>query len=164
MGVGLQPAVAALLMLAQPPLPVVRPVDLLGGHREPTRHPTSLVAAPAQPAKHARGLAAARLLGGGQGLLAVDGGPLELAGAVAGRLVEQAAQPVPLGPQLGRGQPLEIGLLGVSIASAWLPARDQSQGQAATSAVLFSPKVAERTIHAGCPAQVLSVALSQSAA
>ena len=32
--------------------------------------------------------------------------------AVAGGLVELAAQPVPLGPQLGRGQPLEIGAAG----------------------------------------------------
>jgi hypothetical protein len=49
---------------------------------------------------------------GGQGLLdllAVGGGPGQLAGAVAGGLVELAAEPVPLGPQLGRGQLLEIG-------------------------------------------------------
>jgi hypothetical protein len=52
------------------------------------------------------------LLVGGQGclgLLAVGGGPGQLAAAVTGRLVELAAQPVPFGPQLRRGQPLEIG-------------------------------------------------------
>ena len=38
-GVGFQPAVAALLVLAQLPLPIVGPVGLLGGHRQPTRHP-----------------------------------------------------------------------------------------------------------------------------
>jgi len=38
MGVGFQPAVAALLVLAQLPLPVVGSVGLLGGHRHPTRH------------------------------------------------------------------------------------------------------------------------------
>ncbi len=114
-GVGLQPAVAALLVLAQLPLPVMGPVGLLGGHRQPTRHPGRLVAAAAQPAKHARGLAAGGLLVGGQGclgLLAVGGGPGQLPAAVAGGLVELAAQPVPLGPQLGRGQPLEIGAAG----------------------------------------------------
>ena len=66
---------------------------------------------------------------GGQGclgLLAVGGGPGQLAAAVAGGLVELAAEPVPLGPQLGRGQPLEIGLLGVSMARVWPPARDRA--------------------------------------
>jgi len=38
-GVGFQPAVAALLVLTQLPLPIVGPVGLLGGHRQPTRHP-----------------------------------------------------------------------------------------------------------------------------
>jgi hypothetical protein len=33
MRVGLQPAVPALLMLAQLPLPVMGPIGLLGGHR-----------------------------------------------------------------------------------------------------------------------------------
>jgi hypothetical protein len=48
---------------------------------------------------------------GGQGflrVLAVGGGPGQLPGAVAGGLVELTAQPVPLGPQPGRGQPLQI--------------------------------------------------------
>jgi hypothetical protein len=35
--VGLQPAVAALLVLAQLPLPVMGPVGLLSGYRQPTR-------------------------------------------------------------------------------------------------------------------------------
>jgi hypothetical protein len=55
------------------------------------------------------------LLVGGQGrlsLLAVGGGPGELAGAVAGGLVELVAEPVPLGPRLRRGQPLEVGAAG----------------------------------------------------
>jgi hypothetical protein len=91
------------------------PVGLLGGHRYPTRHATGLVAAAAQEVKHPGGLLTGGLLVGGQdllGLLAVGGGPGELAGAIPGRLVELAAQPVPLGPQLGRGQPLQIGTAG----------------------------------------------------
>jgi hypothetical protein len=39
----------------------------------------------------------------------VGAGSGQLPAAVAGSLVELAAQPVPLGPQLGRGQPLKIG-------------------------------------------------------
>jgi hypothetical protein len=104
-GVGFQPAVAALLVLAQLPLSIMSPVGLLGGHRQPTRHLGRLVAA-AQEAKHAGRLAAAgRLVGGqgGLGLLAVGGGPLELAGVVARGLIELAAEPVALGPQLGGG-------------------------------------------------------------
>jgi hypothetical protein len=103
MGVGFQPPLAALLVLAQLPLPVVGPVDLLGGHRQSARYAGRLVAAAAQPAKHARGVTAGGLLVGGQGLLgvlAVGAGPGKLAAAVAGGLVEPAAQPVPLGPQL----------------------------------------------------------------
>jgi hypothetical protein len=75
-GVGLQPAGPALLVLAQLPLPVVGLIDLLGGHCQPTRHPGSLVAAAAQPAKHARAVRAGGLLVGSQGflgLLAVGG-------------------------------------------------------------------------------------------
>jgi hypothetical protein len=55
------------------------------------------------------------LLVGGQsllGLLAVGGGPGQLAAAVAGRMVELAAELVPLGPQLGRGKPPQIGAAG----------------------------------------------------
>jgi hypothetical protein len=85
------------------------PVGLLAGYRQPTRHPVRLVAA--QPAKHPGGLAVGGLLVGGQGLLgvlAVGGGPGQLAAAVAGGLVVLVAEPVPLGPQLRRGQPLEV--------------------------------------------------------
>jgi hypothetical protein len=64
-GVGLQPALAALLVLAQLPLPVIGPVDVLGGHRQPTRHLGGLVAAAAQPAKHAGWLVAGGWLVGG---------------------------------------------------------------------------------------------------
>ena len=113
-GVGFQPALAALLVLAQLPLPVMSPVGLLGRHRQPTRHVAGLVAAAAQPAKHARRRVIGGLLVGGQGLLgllAVGGGPGQLAAAVPGGLVELAAQPIPLSPQLGRGQPLEVGAL-----------------------------------------------------
>jgi hypothetical protein len=42
----------------------------------------------------------------------VGGGQGEFPASVAGRLVELLAQPVPLGPQLRRGQPLEIGAVG----------------------------------------------------
>jgi hypothetical protein len=105
-GVGFQPALAALLMLAQLPLPIVGPVGLLCGHRQPTRHPSGLVLVTAKPAKHARGLTAAGLLVSGQGflgLLAVAGGADKLAAAVAGGLVELVAESVPLGPQLRCG-------------------------------------------------------------
>ena len=111
MGVGFQPPLAALLVLAQLPLPIMSPVRLLGGHRQPTRHPTGLVAAAAQEAKHPGGLLTGGLLVGGQGLLgllAVGGGPGQLAGAIPGGLVELATQPVPLGPQLRRRQPPQI--------------------------------------------------------
>jgi hypothetical protein len=105
-GVGLQPAVAALLVLAQLPLPVMGPVGLLGGHRQRTRQLGGLVAAAPQPAKHAGGLAAAGLLLGGQGflgLMPVGAGPGKLTAAVAGGFVELAAEPIPLGPQLRCG-------------------------------------------------------------
>jgi hypothetical protein len=54
-GVGFQPAVAALLVLAQLPLPVMSSVGLLTGHRQPTRDAVRLVVGTAQPAKHALG-------------------------------------------------------------------------------------------------------------
>jgi hypothetical protein len=114
-GIGLQPAVAALLVLAQLPLPIMGPVDLLGGHRQSTRYADRVVIAAAQPAKHARRLATGGLLIGGQrllGLLAVGGGPDQLPAAVARGLIQLAPQPVPLGPQLTSGQPLEIGAAG----------------------------------------------------
>jgi hypothetical protein len=113
--VGLQPAVAAVLVLGQLPLPVMSTVGLLGGHRQPTRHPSMVVAAAAHEAKHAGRLAGGgRLVGGHDllGLLAVDGGPGQLPAAIPGGLIELAAQPVPLSPQLRRGQPLEIGAAG----------------------------------------------------
>jgi hypothetical protein len=43
-GVGFQPAVSALLVLAQLPFAVVGAVGLLGGHRQPTRYVGRLVA------------------------------------------------------------------------------------------------------------------------
>jgi hypothetical protein len=46
-GVGFQLPVAALLVLAQLPLPVLSSVGLLGGHRQPTRQLGRLVVAPA---------------------------------------------------------------------------------------------------------------------
>jgi hypothetical protein len=108
MGVGFQPALAAVLVLAKLTLAVVGPVGLLGGHRQPTRHPGGPVAAAAEPAKHPGGLAAGGLLVGGQDLLrllAVGGGPGQLPAAVAGGLVQLATEPVALGPQLRRRQP-----------------------------------------------------------
>ena len=111
MGVGFQPSLAVLLVLAQLPLLVIGPVGLLCRDRHPTRHPGGLLAASAPPAKHAGRLAAGGLLEGGQGglgLLAVGGGPGQLPGAVPGGLVKLVAQSVPLGPQLGRGQPPQV--------------------------------------------------------
>jgi hypothetical protein len=124
-GVGLQPAGAAVLVLAQLPLPVRGPVDLLGGHR----HPARLVVAAAQPAKHAGRLATGGRLVGGQGLLgllAIGGRPDQLPAAVTGILVELAAQPVPFGPQLCRGQLLEVRAAWASMARVCPPTRDRA--------------------------------------
>src|SRR5829696_6994403 len=63
-GVGLQPAVADVLVLAQLPLPVMSAVDLLGSHRQATRDPGRPLAT-SQPAKHAWGLVTGGLLIGG---------------------------------------------------------------------------------------------------
>jgi hypothetical protein len=127
-GVGLQPAGADVLVLAQLPLPVMGPVGLLGGHRQATRHPGGLLAT-AQPAKHALGLAIGGLLVGGQdlfGLPAVGGGPGQFAGAVAGGLVELAAQPVPLGRNSAVDSRWRSGLVGVSMARVCPPDRDRA--------------------------------------
>ena len=62
MGVGLQPPLAALLLLTQRSLAVIGPVGSLGGHRQPTRHRSGLVAAAAQNQERAARLAAAELL------------------------------------------------------------------------------------------------------
>jgi hypothetical protein len=112
-GIGFQPALAALLVLAQLAFAVMGPVELLGGHRRPTRHlGAGLVATAAQPAKHAGARPATGLVVSGQdilGLLAVDGGLGQLAAAVAGSLIQLAAELVPLSPQLTGRQSLEIG-------------------------------------------------------
>jgi hypothetical protein len=60
-GIGLQPAVADVLVLAQLAFPVMSAVGLLGGHCRPTRDPGGLHAA-LPPAKHARGLVIGGLL------------------------------------------------------------------------------------------------------
>jgi hypothetical protein len=55
------------------------------------------------------------VLVGGQdlfSLLAVGGGPFEFAAAVARGLIKLVTEPVPLGPQLGGGQPLEVWAVG----------------------------------------------------
>ena len=87
------------------------PVDLLGGYRQATWQLGGLVAAAAQPAEHPGRLASAGLVVGGQGfldLLTVGRGPGQLTAAVAGGLVELAAQPIPLGPQLPCREQSEI--------------------------------------------------------
>src|SRR5215213_9387348 len=69
----------------------------------PPEYVGRVVIAAAQPAKHAGRLAAGGLVIGGQGLLgllAVGGGAGQLPAVVAGGLIELAAEPVPLGPQL----------------------------------------------------------------
>jgi hypothetical protein len=128
-GIGFQPAVAALLVLAQLPLPIMGPVDLLGGHRQSTRYAGRVVIAAAQPAKHAGRLVTGGLLIGGQrllGLLAMRGGPARLAAAIPGGLIQLAPQPV----RSARNSAVEIrwrsGLLGVSTARAWPPVRDSA--------------------------------------
>ena len=101
MGLGFQPALAVLVVLAQLPLAVIGPVGLLGRHRHPTRHPGGLLAAAAQPAKHAGRLATGGLIvgrQGGLGLLAVGAGPGQFAAAITGGLIQLAAQPVALSP------------------------------------------------------------------
>ena len=45
LSVGLQPALAALLVLTQLTLPIMRPIHLLGRDRQPTRHPGGLITA-----------------------------------------------------------------------------------------------------------------------
>jgi hypothetical protein len=127
MRVRLQPAVAALLVLAQLPLAVVGPVGLLGSHCQPTRHPGGLLVAATQPAKHAGRRATGGRLVGGQdllSLLAVGGGPFELAGAVAGGLWSSwrrsRSRSVRSSVVDSRWR---SGLLGVSMANLWLPAR-----------------------------------------
>jgi hypothetical protein len=115
MGVGLQPAATALLVLTQLPLAVMGPVDLLGGHRQPPWYVVGLVIAAPQQAKHAgRRAAGGRLVAdqGLLGLLAVGSGPFEFPAAVTGGLVELAAEPVPFGPQLRRGQLPQIRAVG----------------------------------------------------
>jgi hypothetical protein len=131
-GVGFQPGVAKLLVLAQLPLPIMGPVGLLGGHRHPTRYAGRSVIVAAQPAKHAGRLVIGGLLVGGQGLfglLAVGGGPGQLAAAVAGGLVEPLAKPVALGPQPGRGQPLEVQAAGGVDGQGLAPSSGQGLGQ-----------------------------------
>ena len=76
-------------------------VGLLSGHRKPTRHLSRLVVAAPEPAKHAARLATGGRLVGGQGVLgvmAMGGGPGQLAAVVAGGLVQLVAEPVPLSP------------------------------------------------------------------
>jgi hypothetical protein len=129
-GVGFQPAAAALLVLAQ--LPIVGPIGLLGGHRKTTRQMGRLVVAAPQPAKHAARLASGGLLVGGQDLLrflAVGGGAGQLAGAIMGGLVELAAQPVPLGPQLTSRHSLRSRLFEVSMARGLAASPGQGLGQ-----------------------------------
>jgi hypothetical protein len=63
------------------------------------------------------------------GLLAVDGGPGQLAGAIAGGLVELSAQPVPLGPQLTSRHLLEIWAAGGVDGQALAPSPRQGLGQ-----------------------------------
>jgi hypothetical protein len=94
--------------------------------------PGGLVAAAAQPAKHPGRLATGGLLGGSKGflgLLAVGGDPGQLAGAVLGGLIQLAAEPVPLGPQLTSGQPLEVGAVGGVDGQGLAPSSGQGLGE-----------------------------------
>jgi hypothetical protein len=92
-GISFQPAIAALLVLAQFSLAVVGPIGLLGGHRQPTRHLGRLVVAAPQPANARRLRIGGRLVGGQGflGVLAVGGGPGQLPAAVAGGLIQLVA-------------------------------------------------------------------------
>jgi hypothetical protein len=120
---------AALLVLTQLPLPILSPVDLLGGHRQPPRHPGRLAAAATQEAKHAGRLTNGGLLVGGQGflgVLAVGGGPGQLPAAISGGLVQLTTEPVPLGPQLPGRHLWEIGAAGGVDGQGLAPARDSA--------------------------------------
>ena len=130
-GVGLQPAGPALLMLAQPQLGVGGPVGLLAGHQR--RGPDRPRPAPARPAqaKHPPALVLL-IVGGGEllqglvGLGPAGAGPLQLPRPIPGGLVEQAAEPVALGPQLAGGQPPQVQAAGGVDRQGWSPARDRA--------------------------------------
>jgi hypothetical protein len=113
--VGLQPAGPGLLMLAHLPLPVGSPIGLLGGHlHRHLTHGGGLPVAATRAAKHPGGRPSWRVsrpdrLGKGLvGVGAASSRPLKLPGPIARGLVQQAAQPVAFGPQLGSGQPPQV--------------------------------------------------------
>jgi hypothetical protein len=128
MGVGLQPTVAALLMLAQLPLPIMGPVGLLGGHRQPTRHPGGLLVAATQPAKHAGALPAGGMVGGQDllSLLAVGGGPGQLPAAIRGARSSSWRSRSRSARNSAVDSRWRSGLLRVSMAKVWPPARDRA--------------------------------------
>ena len=113
MGVGLQPSLAALLVLAQLPLPIVSPVDLLGSHRQPTRQLGRLVVAAAQPAKHAGRLMSGGWLVGGHGLL----GLLAVGGAMFLQFKLNPAPPDPVQAKVFAFMPLVM-----TFMFMWFPA------------------------------------------
>jgi hypothetical protein len=104
-GVGLQPASPALLVLAQPQLDVGGAVGLLASQQGRGPIGRGRLGLPAQ-AKHPRAVALLAVGGGEllQGLVgcgSAGAGPGQLPRPIAGGLVEQAAEPVAFGPQLG---------------------------------------------------------------
>ena len=108
-GVGLQPARPALLVPPQRELGAVGAVGLLAGHRH---HPRVDAGRPGPPpqAKHPSALTLRLLLGGELlkglvGLGSAVAGPRQLPRPIPRCLVEQAAEPVTFGAQLGGGQP-----------------------------------------------------------
>jgi hypothetical protein len=133
-GVGLQPAGAALLMLTQLEFGVGSSVGLLADHRH---HPTvgSDPFSSPQQAKHALGLVPL-VVGGGEpledlvGLGPAGAGPRQLPRQlprpIPGRLVQQPAEPVPLGPQLLGSELAQVQAAGVSIARVWPPVRERA--------------------------------------
>src|SRR5215216_6032149 len=112
-GIRLQPAGPALLMPTQLEFGVSGAVCLLAGHRH---HPTGSAGPLFSPqqANHPPALVRLGRLSDGElleeviGLGSAGGGPLQLPGPIPRGLVEQALEPVPLGPQLGGGQPPQI--------------------------------------------------------
>jgi hypothetical protein len=107
-GMLLEPAGAALLVGAQ----LLLAVGLLGGDRLGAHWSARPLLVSPKAAKHGGGLAGAR--GGklGLGLPAPLSGAVQLPGTVPGGFGEPAAEPVPLGPQLGGGQSPRVGSAG----------------------------------------------------
>jgi hypothetical protein len=111
-GVGLQPANSALLLLAQLELGVGGAVGLLARHQRRGPIGRGRLSPPGQakhpPARPLVIIAGGELLKGLVGLGPAGTGPRQLPGPVPWRLVQQGAEPVAFGPQLFGRQPPQL--------------------------------------------------------